>query len=238
MNLAFQHVTKKYGRKLAVKNVSFSLSPGKIYGILGPNGSGKSTTLKMLAGLAFPTSGSVKIGDRTVSRNMLLRTAYLTEHDMFTGRATVGDMLFFYHSQFSDFQLEKARVLLTEMNLSSEQKIKELSKGSRGRLKIVLALSRKASVILLDEPFSGLDPAVRESIVNSLVSCIDFDSQIVVIATHEIDEIETLLDEVIVFAGGEIAEQRNVEEIREQEGMSVLQWFKSIIQAYEEKGGI
>lgn len=238
MNLAFQHVTKKYGRKLAVKNVSFSLSPGKIYGILGPNGSGKSTTLKMLAGLAFPTSGSVKIGDRTVSRNMLLHTAYLTEHDMFTGRTTVGDMLSFYHSQFPDFQLEKARELLREMNLSSEQKIKELSKGSRGRLKIVLALSRKASVILLDEPFSGLDPAVRESIVNSLVSYIDFDRQIVVIATHEIDEIETLLDEVIVFAGGEIAEQRNVEEIREQEGMSVLQWFKTIMQAYEEKGGI
>ncbi|KXZ20037.1 ABC transporter ATP-binding protein [Bacillus nakamurai] len=238
MNLAFQHVTKKYGRKLAVKNVSFSLSPGKIYGLLGPNGSGKSTTLKMLAGLAFPTSGSVKIGDRTVSRNMLLQTAYLTEHDMFTGRVTVGDMLLFYHSQFPDFQLEKARELLTEMNLSTEQKIKELSKGSRGRLKIVLALSRKASVILLDEPFSGLDPAVRESIVNSLVSYIDFNRQIVVIATHEIDEVETLLDEVIVFAGGEIAEQRNVEEIREQEGMSVLQWFKTIMQAYEEKGGI
>ncbi|MFF0883821.1 AAA family ATPase, partial [Bacillus velezensis] len=132
---------------------------------------------------------------------------------------------------------EKAHNLLTEMNLSAKQKIKELSKGSRGRLKIVLALSRKASVILLDEPFSGLDPAVRESIVNSLVSYIDFDSQIVVIATHEIGEIETLLDEVMVFIKGKIAERREVEEIREQEGMSVLQWYRSVMQAHEIEGG-
>lgn len=99
-----------------------------------------------------------------------------------------------------------------------------------------MALSRKASVILLDEPFSGLDPAVRESIVNSLVSYIDFDSQIVVIATHEIGEIETLLDEVMVFIKGKIAERREVEEIREQEGMSVLQWYRSVMQAHEIEG--
>ncbi len=84
----------------------------------------------MLAGLAFPTSGAVRIGDCAVSRNMLFRTAYLTEHDMFFARTTVGDMLTFYHSQFPDFQLEKAHNLLTEMNLSAKQKIKELSKGA------------------------------------------------------------------------------------------------------------
>lgn len=96
----------------------------------------------------------------------------------------------------------------------------------------MLALSRKASVILLDEPFSGLDPMVRDSIVNSLVSYIDFEQQIVVIATHEIDEIEILLDEVIVLADGEKMAQRDVEEIREQEGMSVLQWFKTNMEVY------
>lgn len=113
------------------------------------------------------------------------------------------------------------------MQLNPEKKIKKLSKGNRGRLKIVLALARRADVIVLDEPFSGLDPMVRDSIVNSLVSYIDFEQQIVVIATHEIDEIETLLDEVIILANGEKVAQREVEDIREQEGMSVLQWFKS-----------
>ncbi len=95
--------------------------------------------------------------------------------------------MIFYQSQFSDFQTEQAYKLLNEMQLDPEKKIKKLSKGNRGRLKIVLALARRASVILLDEPFSGLDLMVRDSIVNSLVSYIDFEQQIVVIATHEIE---------------------------------------------------
>ncbi|AWM16247.1 ABC transporter ATP-binding protein [Bacillus inaquosorum] len=227
MEITLEHVSKKYGRQTAVNDVSITLSSGRIYGLIGPNGSGKSTTLKMMAGLLFPTSGLVKADEKPVTRDMVRQTAYLTELDMFYPHFTVKDMVNFYQSQFPDFQIEQAYKLLNEMQLDPKKKIKKLSKGNRGRLKIVLALARRASVILLDEPFSGLDPMVRDSIVNSLVSYIDFEQQIVVIATHEIDEIETLLDEVIILANGEKVEQRDVEDIREQEGMSVLQWFKS-----------
>ncbi|CAN2252421.1 ABC transporter ATP-binding protein [Bacillus vallismortis] len=232
MEITLEHVSKKYGRHTAVQDVSISLSSGRIYGLIGPNGSGKSTTLKMMAGLLFPTSGFVKADEEPITRDMVRQTAYLTELDMFYPHFTVKDMVNFYQSQFPDFQTEQAYKLLNEMQLDPEKKIKKLSKGNRGRLKIVLALARRASVILLDEPFSGLDPMVRDSIVNSLVSYIDFEQQIVVIATHEIDEIETLLDEVIVLANGEKVAQRDVEEIREQEGMSVLQWFKSKMEVY------
>ncbi|MEC3619571.1 ABC transporter ATP-binding protein [Bacillus subtilis] len=227
MEIKLEHVSKKYGRHTAVNDVSITLSSGRIYGLIGPNGSGKSTTLKMMAGLLFPTSGFVKVDEEQVTRDMVRQTAYLTELDMFYPHYTVKDMVNFYQSQFPDFQTEQAYKLLNEMQLNPEKKIKKLSKGNRGRLKIVLALARRADVILLDEPFSGLDPMVRDSIVNSLVSYIDFEQQIVVIATHEIDEIETLLDEVIILANGEKVAQREVEDIREQEGMSVLQWFKS-----------
>ncbi|AGA24438.1 ABC transporter ATP-binding protein [Bacillus subtilis] len=227
MEIKLEHVSKKYGRHTAVNDVSITLSSGRIYGLIGPNGSGKSTTLKMMAGLLFPTSGFVKVDEEQVTREMVRQTAYLTELDMFYPHFTVKDMVNFYQSQFPDFQTEQAYKLLNEMQLNPEKKIKKLSKGNRGRLKIVLALARRADVILLDEPFSGLDPMVRDSIVNSLVSYIDFEQQIVVIATHEIDEIETLLDEVIILANGEKVAQREVEDIREQEGMSVLQWFKS-----------
>ncbi|MCY8246643.1 ABC transporter ATP-binding protein [Bacillus inaquosorum] len=227
MEITLEHVSKKYGRQTAVNDVSITLSSGRIYGLIGPNGSGKSTTLKMMAGLLFPTSGLVKADEKPVTRDMVRQTAYLTELDMFYPHFTVKDMVNFYQSQFPDFQIEQAYKLLNEMQLDPKKKIKKLSKGNRGRLKIVLALARRASVILLDEPFSGLDPMVRDSIVNSLVSYIDFEQQIVMIATHEIDEIETLLDEVIILANGEKVEQRDVEDIREQEGMSVLQWFKS-----------
>ncbi|AFI27538.1 MULTISPECIES: ABC transporter ATP-binding protein [unclassified Bacillus (in: firmicutes)] len=227
MEIKLEHVSKKYGRHTAVDDVSFTLSSGRIYGLIGPNGSGKSTTLKMMAGLLFPTSGFVKVDGKQATRDMVRQTAYLTELDMFYPDFTVKDMVNFYQSQFPDFQTEQAYRLLKEMQLDPEKKIKKLSKGNRGRLKIVLALARQADVILLDEPFSGLDPMMRDSIVNSLVSYIDFEQQIVVIATHEIDEIETLLDEVIILANGEKVAQREVEDIREQEGMSVLQWFKS-----------
>ncbi|ARV44944.1 ABC transporter ATP-binding protein [Bacillus inaquosorum] len=227
MEITLEHVSKKYGRQTAVNDVSITLSSGRIYGLIGPNGSGKSTTLKMMAGLLFPTLGLVKADEKPVTRDMVRQTAYLTELDMFYPHFTVKDMVNFYQSQFPDFQKEQAYKLLNEMQLDPKKKIKKLSKGNRGRLKIVLALARRASVILLDEPFSGLDPMVRDSIVNSLVSYIDFEQQIVVIATHEIDEIETLLDEVIILANGEKVAQRDVEDIREQEGMSVLQWFKS-----------
>ncbi|MGY0432101.1 ABC transporter ATP-binding protein [Bacillus rugosus] len=227
MEINLEHVSKKYGRHIAVNDVSITLSSGRIYGLIGPNGSGKSTILKMMAGLLFPTSGFVKADEKPVMRDMVRQTAYLTELDTFYLHFTVKDMVNFYESQFPDFQTEQAYKLLNEMQLDPEKKIKKLSKGNRGRLKIVLALARRASVILLDEPFSGLDPMVRDSIVNSLVSYIDFEQQIVVIATHEIDEIETLLDEVIILANGEKVAQRDVEDIREQEGMSVLQWFKS-----------
>ncbi|MFP7330620.1 ABC transporter ATP-binding protein [Bacillus subtilis] len=232
MEIKLEHVSKKYGRHTAVNDVSITLSSGRIYGLIGPNGSGKSTTLKMIAGLLFPTSGFVKVDEEQVTREMVRQTAYLTELDMFYPHFTVKDMVNFYQSQFPDFQTEQAYKLLNEMQLNPEKKIKKLSKGNRGRLKIVLALARRADVILLDEPFSGLDPMVRNSIVNSLVSYIDFEQQIVVIATHEIDEIETLLDEVIILANGEKVAQREVEDIREQEGMSVLQWFKSKMEVY------
>ncbi|MCY8205853.1 ABC transporter ATP-binding protein, partial [Bacillus sp. N12A5] len=204
--------SKKYGRQTAVNDVSITLSSGRIYGLVGPNGSGKSTTLKMMAGLLFPTSGFVRADEKPVTRDMVLQTAYLTELDMFYPHFTVKDMVNFYQSQFPDFQTEQAYKLLNEMQLDPGKKIKKLSKGNRGRLKIVLALARRASVILLDEPFSGLDPMVRDSIVNSLVSYIDFEQQVVVIATHEIDEIETLLDEVIILANGEKVAQRDVED--------------------------
>ncbi|MBP2258998.1 ABC transporter ATP-binding protein [Virgibacillus alimentarius] len=235
MTVELQNVWKKYGGQTSVKDVSLHLEPGKIYGLIGPNGSGKSTTLKMMTGLVYPNAGEITISGERVTRRICSKVAYLTELDMFYHAFTVEKMMAFYASQFSDFDVEKAHVLLKEMKLDPKKKIKKLSKGNRGRLKLVLALSRKTPVLLLDEPFSGLDPMVRESIVKSLISYIDFDEQTVVIATHEIDEIEPLLDEVIIIFEGEVVGQTHVENLREEEGISVLEWFKSIMAQKERK---
>jgi ABC-2 type transport system ATP-binding protein len=219
-------VTKKYGQGTGLENTTIQFEKGKIYGLLGPNGSGKSTTLKMIAGLVIPTSGIVTVNEEAVTRKIADKVSYLTELDMFYEAFTVDGMISFYASQFTDFDRKKAYELSEFMELDKNKKIKHFSKGNRGRLKLILALSRNTEVLLLDEPFSGLDPMVRDSIVKSLISYIDFGSQTVIIATHEIDEIEAILDEAYIIHNGRIEGHCEVEKLREEEGLSVLQWLK------------
>lgn len=226
--ITFEHVTKKYGRDRALEDISFSLEKGKIYGMLGPNGSGKSTTLKMIAGLVFPTSGTVMVNDKKANRKTAKEVAYLSELDFYYPTFTVKDMIHFSASQFPDFDKAKAEELLEFMQLDRKKSLKQLSKGNRGRLKLVIALSRNTPVLLLDEPFSGLDPMVRESIVKGILTYIDFENQTVVIATHEIDEIEMLVDHVIAIQDGRLLAMENVEELRETQGLSILEWMKTI----------
>lgn len=130
MEINLEHVSKKYGRHIAVNDVSITLSSGRIYGLIGPNGSGKSTTLKMMAGLLFPTSGFVKADEKPVTREMVRQTAYLTELDMFYAHFTVKEMVNFYQSQFSDFQTEQAYKLLNEMQLDPEKDQKVIKRKS------------------------------------------------------------------------------------------------------------
>ncbi|GIN20830.1 MAG TPA: ABC transporter ATP-binding protein [Bacillus bacterium] len=235
MTIELNSVTKKYGAEKALNNVTLKFEPGKIYGLLGPNGSGKSTTLKLITGLVYPNSGTVLVLQERATRRISKKVAYLTELDMFYDSFTTGKMIDFYDSQFPDFDKNKAFRLLQEMELSADKKIKQLSKGNRGRLKLVLTLARDVPVVLLDEPFSGLDPMVRDSIVKSLLTYINFEKQTVIIATHEIDEIEPIMDEVVAIYNGDIVGKENVENLREEQGLSVLEWFKSTMENKREE---
>lgn len=233
MSIQLRDVVKKYGSNYALNMINLTFEKGKIYGLVGPNGSGKSTLLKLITGLVFPTSGIVTVNDETVTRKTSQSVAYLTELDMFYETFTVQETIDFVSSQFADFNLERAQRLLKEMKLNCHKKVKSLSKGNRGRLKLVTTLARDTEVILLDEPFSGLDPMVRDAIVKSLLQYVDFDKQIILIATHEINEIEPLLDEVIAIYYGSVIGQENVEQLREEQGLSVLNWFKSAVNKIE-----
>lgn len=227
--IQFRNVTKRYGREYAVENVNLSLEEGKIYGLLGTNGSGKSTTLKMIAGLVQPTNGEVLVNGKNATRRIAEDVSYLTELDRFYESFTIQEMIRFTASQFHDFQLGKAQELLDFMQLEQHKKIKNLSKGNRGRLKLVLCLARSAPILLLDEPFSGLDPLVRESIVKGLLNYIDFEKQTVVIATHEIVEVESILDNIVVLNNGNVIANLSVEDLREEKGQSIIEWMKANI---------
>lgn len=228
MAFVLKNVTKTYGKKIALKRINLSFEKGRIYGLLGPNGSGKSTMLKLMAGLVFPNEGTVTLNGHPVTRRSNEQVAYLTELDMFYDVFTVGETVDYMASQFADFNIEKARELLEELKLDASQKVRSLSKGNRGRLKLVTTLARDTEAILLDEPFSGLDPMVRDSIVTSLLKYIDFENQVLIIATHEITEIESLLDKAVAIHYGTVIGQESVEKLREEQGLSVLQWFKQI----------
>lgn len=232
--IRFDNVTKRFGKDYAVKDGNLVLEQGKIIGLLGPNGSGKSTSLKLMAGLVKPNDGEVTVNGQVATRRVARTVAYLTELDFYYEPFTVDDMIKYYASQFEDFRMDKAKELLQFMKLEPGKKIKQLSKGNRGRLKLALALAREAEYILLDEPFSGLDPMVRDSIVKGLLTFVDFGKQTIVIATHEIDEIEPLLDEVILIKNGNFLAKENVEHIREVERLSVKEWM---IRSFEEKLG-
>ncbi len=224
--IEFHKVNKKYGFNHVLKDISFTIRPGKIIGLVGPNGSGKSTILKLISGLTYPSSGEVSVLGEPANRRIASKVIYLTEADSFYPSFTVKDMLNFYESQFADFEQVKAMELLQFMNLNDSVKIRSLSKGNRGRLKLVLALARRAPILLLDEPFSGLDPMVRDTLVQGLLSFIDFEKQTVLMATHEIEEVETVLDELIMIEDGRFLGQYHVETIREEKGLSIKEWMK------------
>ena len=224
--IEFNNVTKKYGRQLALDNISLTLTQGKIIGLVGPNGSGKSTMLKLIAGLAHPNSGTVKVNGREANRMIASEVSYLSELDVLYNFYTVTETINFNAGQFADFDINKAQEMLSFMQLDPDKKVKDLSKGNRARLKIVLSIARKASLVLMDEPLSGLDPLVRDSIIQSLISYLDLEHQSVVMSTHEVTEVEPILDTVVAIQNGQIRGIAEVDDIRSQHGQNLIGWMK------------
>jgi ABC-2 type transport system ATP-binding protein len=226
--IEFKDVTKRYMTKTALRDVNLKLDKGKIIGLVGLNGAGKSTTMKLIAGLINPTKGSVELDGEKVTRRIASKVSYLSELDEYYSFYTVKQTIDFFASQFPDFNKEKAEEIRAYMNLDANTKVKHLSKGNRGRLKIILTLSREVPVLLMDEPLSGLDPLVRDSIVKGLITFVDTEKQLVLLSTHQIMEVEMILDEVIAIKDGELVDHRNVEELRYDEQKGILEWMSSI----------
>jgi ABC-2 type transport system ATP-binding protein len=224
--IVLTNVSKTYKNRTAIKDVSIKLPLGKIIGIVGENGSGKSTLLKLIAGLLQPTSGSVTVNGETANRRISKVVSYLSEHDSFYSMFTVREALAFQASQFIDFNATKAEEIIRFMKLEPDKKIRDLSKGNRGRLKIALTLAREAPYILMDEPLSGLDPLVRESIVKGMIAYVNLETQTLIMTSHEIKEIESILDSFIAIRDGALIRMTDVEDLHESEGLGITEWMK------------
>lgn len=227
--VSFQNVSKRYSRKEAVHNLSFDLPAGKVIGFIGSNGSGKTTTFKLMTGLLQPSSGQVLFQNKPVRRIMAEHMSYLSDTAAVYGFYTIRQMVNYYAGIYADFDVNKATEMLAFMKLDGNQRVRTLSKGNLGRLKLVLAISRLAPLIVMDEPLSGLDPLVRESILKGLISFIDLDYQTIVLSTHEVDEVEPILDMAVLLDNGEVRAMDDTDRIRETFGGSIVEWMKQTI---------
>lgn len=220
-----EHLTKVYTGKKALDDVSFTLGRGKIVGILGPNGSGKTTMIKILNGLLRPTSGDVKIDGSEIGVYTKANVSYLPDKNYFADWMRVKDIFDIFCDFYEDFDRERASEMCALLGIGEKDRIKNMSKGTKEKLQLILVMSRQAQLYLLDEPIAGVDPAARDYIMDTIINNYA-DNATVVISTHLIADIERVLDEVIFLKNGKIVRQQAVDELREKEGKSVDEVFR------------
>ena len=223
MAAAFECVSlsKSFGSVRALENVNIQLQPGRVVGLLGPNGSGKTTLIKLANGLLTPSEGQVLIYGQRPGPTTKALVSYLPEW------MSAEQLINMYADFYADFDREKAGEMLERLDLSSRKKLSQMSKGTKEKVQLILTMSRKAKLYLLDEPIGGVDPATRDYILDTIIRNYDPDA-VVMISTHLISDVENVLDEVIFVNQGKILLQSGVDEIREKHGKSVDALFREV----------
>lgn len=222
-----EELSKKYGKKEALRNINLSIEGGHIYGLLGPNGSGKTTFIKILNGLLTPTEGRITINDMPIGPQTKAIVAYLPDHTYLDMNMKVKDVISFFGDFYADFDPAKAYEMLEKLEINPDDRIKTMSKGTKEKVNLILVMSRQAYVYVLDEPIAGVDPAARDFILNVILSNYNPEAA-VIISTHLIADVENILDQVIFIKKGEIIKTASVDEIREENHMSVDGYFREV----------
>jgi ABC-2 type transport system ATP-binding protein len=226
--VTFERVVKSYGRKRALNGITLSFPKGKVIGLLGENGAGKSTMFKMMANLIQPTSGEVRVLGQTPSWQLNERIAYLADRARWYKHHSVEEAIRYGARVFSRFDLEKAKQIAAFMKLEPTQRVGDMSKGQEARLQLLLALAREVELILLDEPFSGIDLLSREKIVELMIDTLTEGEKTFIISTHDIHEVEGLFEHVVFLKGGNVVSQTDVEVLR-QKGLSIQDEYRRVM---------
>lgn len=225
--LTCQQLAKSYGGPRALDNVDLSLERGRIVGLLGPNGSGKTTLIKLAAGLLTPTAGSILIDGMKPGKDSKAIVSYLPDTDYLPDYMNLRELTRMFADFYEDFDTQKAQAMFDALSLNSSMKLKSLSKGNREKTQLILAMSRRAQLYLLDEPIGGVDPAARDYILHTIINNYS-ESGTVLISTHLIADVESILDEVVFIQQGRILLHSNADELREREGKSVDALFREV----------
>ena len=219
------NISKNFGDKKILKNINLTINEGKIIGLLGKNGTGKSTLIKLINDLLTPTSGSILIDGKQIGIDSKNIISYLPERTYLDKSMTVEETLRFFEDFYDNFDSKKAKKLLKDLNLDIKQKLSKMSKGMQEKVQLVLVMSRKAKLYILDEPLGGVDPATREYILDTILTNFE-EGASVIISTHLISDIERILDEVIFINDGEIILHKDADKLREKEGESIDKIFR------------
>lgn len=225
--LECKNLSKHYGRYPALSNINLQIDGGHIIGLLGPNGSGKTTFIKLIAGLLTPSSGELYLKEEPIGIESKKMISYLPDHTYLNDWMKVKEIIGFFTDFYEDFEAERAYDMLAKLNINPNSKLKTLSKGTKEKVQLILVMSRKADLYLLDEPIAGVDPAARDYILNTIISNYDENASIL-ISTHLISDIENILDEVIFIQNGQIRMQTSVDDIRENENKSIDTLFREV----------
>ena len=225
--LSCKELTKRYGKVSALENVSFDIGAGRIVGLLGPNGSGKSTLIKLANGLLQPNAGEILVCGRKPGAETKALVSYLPERSALPVWMNTEQLLDFYEDFYSDFRRNAAEEMLEHLGIAKSQRIRQMSKGTREKVQLIMVMSRAAKLYLLDEPIGGVDPATRDYILSTIIGNYDPEAA-VVISTHLIADVEKVLDEVIFINKGQLVLQGGVDELRAQRGMSVDALFREV----------
>ncbi len=223
--LECKHLYKEFDGKQVLKDINFKIPKGKIIGLLGKNGAGKSTLIKIINDLLTPTSGEILINGKKPGVESKKIIAYLPERTYLDKEMKVNQAIKYFSEFYENFDKEKAINLLKDLNLDINKKISKMSKGMQEKLQLILVMSRKADLYILDEPLGGVDPATRDYILDTILSNFN-EGASVIISTHLIADIERILDEVIFVNEGEIILTSSADELRNKEKASIDEVFR------------
>ena len=226
--LEIKSVSKSFDGIKIIDNVSFSVGEGKIVGLLGKNGSGKSTVIKMINDLLTIDAGEILIKGEKIGERTKARVSYLPERTYLDSAQTVSGIFDFFEDFYPDFDREKARALLADLDLDENMKLSKMSKGMKEKVQLILVMSRSADLYILDEPLGGVDPSTRDHIMKTILSNFSENSAML-ITTHLISDVEKILDEVVFIDKGKIILSENAEELRERENSSIDEIFRRIV---------
>lgn len=221
----FKHVDKYYGRKKVLEDITFNIEKGKIYGLLGPNGSGKTTMIKLMNDLLTPSMGEITIKGEKPGIESKKIISYLPERTYLDMDMKVMELLNYFSDFYTDFNQDKALKLLEKLQINPTDKFKTMSKGTKEKVQLIVVMSRKADLYILDEPIGGVDPASREYILETILNNFE-DGSSMIISTHLISDIEKILDDVIFINNGKIVLNESADQIRNEKKTTIDALFK------------